>query len=205
MTETKMTNILVATDEFIAILTYPVVSKITHAVGKKSTVIEESVEAVIEITPILHKAPSKTKAIPLAEKFYDIISQDSSKDNSRTKRANLASFIQSCTEREKNEIRESLHFETLESIADKVDTIIVSLLDKNGDLVRTKRSTVTDCEWALARLIATINLPHDGKRPRRPFVAASPVPEHKVKRGNKPMVKEGGTRRYQNFNKRPNR
>src|SRR5437016_5796438 len=86
MSESKMTSVLITTSQFLASLKYPVKNKVEQHVSKNVTVKQESIDAVIEVVPIVHKA---SKGEELAVKFYNVLSQSASNDYMRSKRENM--------------------------------------------------------------------------------------------------------------------
>lgn len=150
MQEAKMTNIIVSTDHFVTTLTYPVKNKIVQPVSKKITMVLDSVDAVLEVSPTALGAKNRPN---LAEEFFSIISVDSSIEYSKSKREHLAGFITDCNDKEKNAIKSSINLTALENISKKVATLIVTLLSKDGEVVSTRRTTVADCLFAFRQII----------------------------------------------------
>lgn len=160
MQEAKMTNIIVSTDHFVTTLTYPVKNKITQPVSKKITMVLESVDAVLEVSPTALGGKNRPN---LAEEFFSIISVDSSIEYSKSKREHLLGFIADCNDKERGNIKSSLNLKALENISKKVATLIITLLSKDGEVVSTRRTTVADCLFALGQILNMLSIKKEKK------------------------------------------
>lgn len=193
-----MTSVLIATSQFLATLAYPVKNKIELPVNKKVILVQESIDAVIEVMPILHKA---SKNEDLAEKFYAVISRDASNDYMRTKRENLHDFLEACGQRTRNEIKESIQHLSLQNLKGDIETVIVNLLDRSGAVVHSTRLHIDDILWSFTQVKEKLlSMKPPAKLPSLLIEHETPAPP-KPRRKEKLLVKEGGTRRHPDYNK----
>ena len=103
MSIVKMTDILVQTSAFIVTLTRP--AKAKSEMSENNT--------ILEVTPIIQSA---TKDLGLAEKFFKIITSDSSHHNRRTKEKILTEFVQGSTKRILEEYWDTSNWKTITGI-----------------------------------------------------------------------------------------
>ena len=143
MSFVKMTEILASTSAFIVTLTYPTKAK-SHGFREWNWDIHS--EALIEITPIIQSA---TDDIGLAEKFFQIISADSTQHNRRLKDHVLQSFVKRCTKRIFEQFWDSAEWKTLEWLSIRIPTVTCILYDKEGNVVHLKTTSALDVMKAL--------------------------------------------------------
>ena len=149
MVNVKMTNILVSTTQFIVTLTYPVKNKIATSISKKQAIITESVDAVIEITPIVHRVVhpvihrSKGNET-LTGLFYNLLSCKAETSLTKHHQQELHEFLEKCSEKVRKELKENcehmhVHLENI-----KADTLFINLFDGSGNLLQSTRATIRD-------------------------------------------------------------
>lgn len=140
MSFVKMTDILVSTSAFIVTLAYS---------AKAKSEIDLSTEAILEVTPIIQSA---TEDVGLAEKFFNVITADSSAHNKRIKDQALDSFVKGCTKKIFEQFWDSSEWKTLEGLSTRVPTITCMLYDKTGNLIHMITCSALDVMRALQRI-----------------------------------------------------
>lgn len=140
MSFVKMTDILVSTSAFIVTLAYS---------AKAKSEIDLSTEAILEVTPIIQSA---TEDVGLAEKFFNVITADSSAHNKRIKDQALDSFVKGCTKKIFEQFWDSSEWKTLEGLSTRVPTITCMLYDKTGNLIHMITCSALDVMRALQRV-----------------------------------------------------
>jgi hypothetical protein len=200
MGESKMTSVLITTSQFLATLTYPVKNKVEQHVSRNVSFIQESIDAVVEVVPIVHKA---SKGQEIAVKFYNVLSQNASNEYMRSKRENMQDLLESCGQKVREEMKESIQHIALENLLGNVETVIINLLDKSGTLVQSKRIHIEDILWTLGKMkekllhwrgqkkVSAISIQHE--------TAAAPKPRRKEKINSE--KESGGTRRFLDYNR----
>lgn len=131
MSLVKMTDNLVATSAFNATLTYQ---------GKES--------AVLEVIPVSGYRQDGT----LAEQFFRIITADSSRMFSKSKKEHMKSFVFSCEKRIFEEFWDNSNWKTLEGLCLQMPYITCVLYDKTGNVVDTVDCLTYEVLWALQRV-----------------------------------------------------
>ncbi len=131
MSFVKMTDILVSTSAFIVTLTHT------------------SNEATLEVTPIVHAA---TQDVGLAEKFFHVITADSTSHNKRSKEETLEAFNTGCSRKIIEQFWDTSQWNELQRLCLKVPSIICILYDKRGNLTEMHSCKVLDILWALQRV-----------------------------------------------------
>jgi len=196
MVDVKMTNIVVSTSQFLATLSYPVKNKITYSVTKKTSVVQESIDAVIEVTPIVHRVikPKKNQKT-IAQQFYDVLSCDAEVFFTKAKQRELTTFLEACGDKVRQEIKESCQKVHLENLEGRVEHVFVNLLDQAGNLVQSTTRTPHDILAALHHLETKILLWGSPKKRPSLFAPVEHVATPKPRRKEK-IEKEGGIRRY---------
>ena len=200
MGDKKMTNFIVTSSQFMATLLYPVKIKTEMPISKKKTETVEKVDAVIEVTPIVHSAAihsnfrADLKKHNLAEKFYKVISQDASQEFMRSKVHDLQDFVSSCGEKLCQEMKESLNINLLLDLQNaRVDEVIINYIDQSGKLIQSKKNSLDDVMWALSNLEKAVWSYRPVKVPQR---FQEKPKEMKPRHKERELPKEGGTRRY---------
>ncbi len=145
MSFVKMTDILLSTSAFIATLTYPAKAK-SQANGNWA---DANHETVLEVTPIIQSA---TEDVGLAEKFFNIITSDSTAHNRRAKDQVFQSFVQGCTKKIFEQFWDSSNWETLQGLSIRIPTITCMLYDKTGNMVHMITCSAIDVMRALKRI-----------------------------------------------------
>lgn len=140
MSLVKMTDIIVSTNAFIVTLAYS---------AKAKSEIDLSTEAILEVTPIIQSA---TEDVGLAEKFFNVLTADSSSHNRRMKDQALESFVKGCTKRIFEQFWDSSQWQTLEGLSTRIPTITCMLYDKTGNLVHMITCSALDVMRALQRI-----------------------------------------------------
>lgn len=155
MSFVKMTDILVSTKAFIVTLTHP---------AKAKSLREESAEIIIEVTPIIQAA---TQEANLAEKFFEIITADSTSRNRRLKEENLKHFVTACSKQIFEQFWDSSHWKSLEQNCLRIPHITCLLYDVSGNVVNSVICRTLDLLWALQKIeeaFFTHSLPAKSKK-----------------------------------------
>ena len=200
MVDVKMTNILVSTSQFLATVAYPVKIKIAEPISKKVVTFHESLNAVIEVTPIVHGAHDTPD---LAETFYNVLSQDTPVIFTKHKKRELGDFLEMCGEKIRAEIAQSAGISPLELLGNEVNHVIVNLIDKSGNLVHSRTRSLEDILTSLRHIKTKILLWKMPKKRSSLLVQNEEkyVPKAKHKERFK-GEKEGGMRRYLDYSRK---
>jgi hypothetical protein len=200
MVDVKMTNILVSTSQFLATVAYPVKIKVAAPISKKVVAFHESLNAVIEVTPIVHGSHDTPD---LAETFYNVLSQDTPVVFTKNKKRELGDFLEMCGEKIRAQIAESAGLVALELLGNEVNHVIVNLIDKSGNLIHSRTRSLDDIVASLRHIKTKILLWRTPKKrsslPEQPEEKHAPRIHHKERfKGEK----EGGMRRYLEYSRK---
>lgn len=194
MVDVKMTNILVTTSQFLATLTYPVKNKVALPVSKKQMTMRESIDAIIEVSPIVHSATQLHAH--LTEQFYEVLTQEASQVLTKNKEKALVEFLESCGEKVREELKQNAEEDALDLLEGEVNTVFINLHDAQGNLIQTKRRSVQDIVAALTHIRTKLMLWPTPKKLPGYLVQPSPVAPPKARRKERERPREGGMRRY---------
>ncbi len=207
MDEIKMTNVLIATSQFLVTCAFPVKIKTEQAVSKHKTIVKESIDAVIEITSIAHAFP---RGSSLAKQLFALLTQSSPMEHTKRKQAAHMHFLEACGVRVRNEIDESLQVHALDAWQDNVESIIINLLDKDGAVLQSKKQDVAGVIHILNHLDHTVSFWPQPKTAAQSLITERELPHpvstksRRKERGIKSEKEEneGGIRRHFNYNVR---
>lgn len=197
MVDVKMTSILVTTSHFLATLDFPVKNKIAQSISKKVTALQESIDAVVTVSPIVHHGNGHNEE-HLAADFYDVICEEAGEFFTKKRQKELQDFLKSCGDKIRHELKDCIDNIHIEQLQGKADNVFINLLDKSGNLVHTTKRSVRDLTiafkhmslrlllWKEPRKRGSLFIKHEEELPKKPRR------KEKVLRGEK----EGGMRRY---------
>ncbi|HXF28496.1 MAG TPA: hypothetical protein VN457_01480 [Chlamydiales bacterium] len=196
MGESKMTNVLVSTEKFIATLTFPVKNKITEAISKKQTRTYESTDAVIEVMPVMHTVVKEKQKDSLVFRFFTLLTFPASSLGTKHKQAAIQELIDAADDKMRYALKElEIAVTYLASI--KADRCIVNLLDKSGkDIVQSVIISIGDVQAALHAIHTKLLLQPPQKKLSPLFITHAEQEAPKPRRKEKAVSKEGGQRRY---------
>ncbi len=201
MVDVKMTNILISTSRFLATLTYPVKNKVTQPVSKTNVTLKESIDAVIQVTPIIHHASQLHNH--LTAQFYEVLSQEEAMVMTKNKEKQLHEFLELCGEKVREELKQNAEQNALNLLDSGVHTIFVNLLDSSGNLIQSKSRSVQDIVASLTHIRTKLILWQAPKKLPSFLVQPTTCREQKPRRKERNVAKESGTRHYLDFsNKR---
>ena len=196
--ESKMISVLFTTDQFLATLAYPIKSKIKMPISKKQVTTLESIDAAIEVSPIIHGAHDGTE---LAKNFYEFISQDSNMTLTKNRRIALQNFLELCGEKIRGELLECLENILKEIPEGEINHVFVNFVDKSGKLCHSKACSLNNILLAFDHIKNKILLWKVPKK-RSPLLIQHEE-EKEVKARRKERLhgeKKGGMRRYRDYN-----
>lgn len=200
MGDVKMTNILVSTSHFVATLAFPVKIRTEQAVSKRKTIVQESIDAVIEVTPVIHTA---TEQPILAELFYNEISEENPSQFTKRKQASLRCFLDKCGAKVRQEIANTIQPNVLEQLIGHADMVIVNFIDKGGRLLKSTKRYITDILSSLSHMESRILFwPKPKKLPSLLIAPAAPVLAKPRRKEKLKGEKEGITKKYLDYNSR---
>ena len=133
----KMSEVLISTKAFTAVLTHPVNN------------VENGAQALIEVIPTV---TSGFKDMTLVEDFFSVISKDQSPHGKKAKKACLERFVKGCTRRIIEEFWDSRNFDSLKKCIFSAPIIECVLYDKSGKVAQSTVTTTVDLVTALKKL-----------------------------------------------------
>jgi hypothetical protein len=133
----KMSEVLVSTKAFTAMLTHPVKN------------VSNGAEALIEVIPTIS---SGFKDISLVEDFFSIISIDQSEYGKKAKKARLDRFVNGATRRLIEEFWDTRNFDSLKRCIFSAPVIECVLYDKSGKIIQSTVTHAVDVITALKKL-----------------------------------------------------
>lgn len=178
MKEQKMNEVILTTSAFNVTLTYPIINKIKRTISKKTTVVEEQIDAAIVLSPRGFEKISKEEQ-NLTHRLYYILCLDSSEGLARKKEEEIDQFLHLCGEKIREEFLNNLDLTELRELNRKIEHTFLHLLDRSGSLVHSEIKTIKNTLfwlqvmerkilfWPVPEKLSSLFISHETPPPRK--------------------------------------